>query len=159
MLKPPKIKFDLQWEESYLAFINNSVGTKAYRTFMVKKDGRKFDILKNGDLSCAFFVSSVLYLCQRVSKPSFTVAGTVKRMMKRGAKRVPLNKLKPGDVLVWLPREEKTGSHNHIGFYVGGNQAVSNNDKKKAVIKHDFEFNGKRKIEFALRANWGENHV
>lgn len=154
MLQPPKIKLVSLFEESYLAFIKNSIGTKAFQTFYVKKNGKLFDVLDKGDLSCAFFVSGVLYLFGLIGRPSLTVARTAEKLMARGAKRISLNKLKPGDVLVWLPRKEKSGVHNHIGFYVGNKQAVSNSDKKRAIVKHNYEFKGKRKIEMALRPNW-----
>jgi hypothetical protein len=154
MLQPPKVKFDYLLEESYLAFIKNSVGSKAYQSFFVKKNGRAHDVLGKGDLSCAFFVSAILYMFGLINKPSFTVAKTAEKFLAKGAKRVPLSRIKPGDVLIWIPRVEKTGRHNHIGFYVGNKEAVSNSDKKRSIVKHNYEFNGKRKIEMALRPDW-----
>lgn len=159
MLQPPKVKFQYLLEESYLAFISNSLGSKAYQSFFVKKNGQAYDVLRKGELSCAFFVSTVLYVFKLIEAPSFTIARTAEKLVANGAKRVPLNKLKPGDVLVWVSREEKTGPHNHIGFYIGGTQAISNSDKKRAIARHDYEFKGKRKIEMALRPNWKKVHA
>jgi hypothetical protein len=159
MLQPPKVKFDYLFEKSYLAFIKNSVGSKSFQSFFVKKQGRAYDVLGKGDLSCAFFVSGVLYLFRLIELPSFTIARTVEKMIANGAKRVPLGKLKPGDVLVWVSRLEKSGMHNHIGFYIGGKQAISNSDSKRAIVQHDYQFKGKRKIEMALRPDWNKIHV
>jgi hypothetical protein len=159
MLKPPRAKFDYLLEESYLAFIKNSVGSKSYRTFLVRKGGRPFDVLGKGDVSCAFFVSAVLYLFKRIKEPGFTVARTAEKLLAGGAKRVPLAKLKAGDVLIWVPTKEKTGPHNHIGFYVGNGKAVSNNAKKGLIVNHHYLYHGKRQVELALRPDWKKPHA
>lgn len=158
MIQPPKVKFEYLWEESFLAFIKNSVGSKAYRNFYVKKGNKPHDVLRRGHLSCAFFVSSVLHLFGLIKQPSFTIARTVEKLLDGGAKRVVLNKIQPGDILIWVPLTDKTGSHNHMGFYVGGRQAVSNHAQKGVVVRHHYTFGGKRQIELALRPNWKRIH-
>ena len=50
--------------------------------------------------------------------------------------------LKPGNVLVW---EEKL-EHQHIGFYLGKDKAISNSSEKRLPIIHDYKYNNKRKI-------------
>jgi hypothetical protein len=154
MLKPKKVKFHYLLEESYLAFIRNSVGSKSYQSFYVKKGGKKLDVLGKGELSCAFYVSSVLHLFDLIRKPHFTVSRTADDIIRNGGKKVSLSKAKPGDILVWLPKSSKSGLHNHIGFYLGNNKAVSNSDKQKKITLHDWEFSGKRKVEVAIRPDW-----
>lgn len=152
MEKVQKKKFKYLVRESYLVFIKNSVGTRMFRNFFVLDEkNKKFDVLKNGQMSCAFFVSTVLKSFGLIRKPHFTVGRTVEDLLQSKAKKVRISDLKPGDVLVYESISGKSGNHNHIGFYLGNNLAVSNSEFKKMVVKHHYKFKGKRQIELALR--------
>ena len=48
--------------DTYIVVIKNSVGSNIFRNSYAKVNGKKKDILKNGKVSCAFFVSSILAL-------------------------------------------------------------------------------------------------
>jgi len=55
----PKVKRLIK--ETYLAMIKNSLGTKMFQNFYIKtKTNNKFDAMRNGYVSCAFYVSSIL---------------------------------------------------------------------------------------------------
>jgi hypothetical protein len=137
--------------ETYLAVIRNSVGAKIFRNFYAKIGGKKIDIMKNGKLSCAFFVSSILSLFKLAQKPHGTVDGTVKDMKKHGW--TSIKKIKIGSVIVWEQKKfGKEGAHKHIGFYIGNGKAISNSTKSGSPAIHHPTFgtaNGKpkRKIE------------
>ena len=142
--KTPKVEplvFD-----TYIAVIKNSVGSKMFRNFYAKISGKKKDIMRNGDLSCAFFVSSVLVLSKLIKDGHGTVNSTVEDMKKTGWKII--KKPKVGSVIVWEKITFGNGESNkHIGFYVGKNIAVSTNSNTGLIYEHHYTFGGKRKIE------------
>jgi hypothetical protein len=154
MQQQPKIKFEYLYQPSFLAFVKNSVGTKMFQTFYVKKEGKTFDVLRKGKLSCSVFASFALKMFGLIDKMHFTTPRTAEDLLASGAKKIPLNKIQPGDVIIWVPLKSALGVHNHIGFYVGNKQAVSNSDKKLMVVKHHYLFKGKRDIEMILRPLW-----
>jgi plastocyanin len=128
--------------ESYLKMIKNSVGTKMFRSLYLSVDGKKFDATHDGILSCSYFVSNILLIWGLTNEGHANVENTTKDMLKNGWKKIPANKIKPGDIIVW----EKKGEHLHNGFYVGNKKAISNIDTKKAPMLHSWNYNGKRKI-------------
>ena len=127
--------------------IKNSKGTKMFRNFYLKKGSRKIDISKNGQLSCAFFVSNILLIWGLISRGHATVESTTKDIIKNGWRKTSLDRPKPGDVIVW---EEKTFPndipHFHNGFYIGNKKAISNDTKKGVPNLHHWTYNNKRKI-------------
>ena len=46
--------------------IENSIGTKLFRNNYFFINGKSKDLLRNGELSCAFYVSSILYLLKLI---------------------------------------------------------------------------------------------
>ena len=64
--------------DSYLHAIKNSVGSNLFRNLYAYVDGKKMDILENGNLSCANFVSSILYSYKLIGGKHATVDGTVR---------------------------------------------------------------------------------
>jgi len=50
-------------------------------------------------------------------------------------------KLKPGNVLIWQEKKFADGTiHQHLGFYLGNNKAISNSTKKGLPIIHHFTY-------------------
>lgn len=133
--------------DSYLAVIRNSIGSNSFRNFYAKVDGVKTDIIKNGELSCAFFASSVLIMFQLIKEGlHMTVDGTVRDMKQSGWQTTEEPKI--GSVLVWEALDfGRGGIHKHIGFYIGNNQAISTNYKIGQPVVHHWTFDNKRKIE------------
>ncbi len=127
--------------DSYLAFIKNSVGSNLFRNVFAKVNGRKKDIANNGELSCAFFTSSILCLFQLIKNVHATVGSTIKDLKKSGWQEI--KKPKIGSVLIW----SKNNQHRHIGFYLGDNKAISNGKEKGQPIIHHWTYDGERKIE------------
>ncbi|MDP2638938.1 MAG: hypothetical protein Q8P06_02105 [Candidatus Azambacteria bacterium] len=137
--------------DTYLAVIKNSVGSKMFRNFYAKVNGKKTDILQNGELSCARFVSSLLYLFKLIENTHATVDGTVKDLEKSGWQK--MTKPRIGSVTVWEKINfGKNNFHKHIGFYIGNNKAISHRREWRHPIIHHWTYgskNGKpvRKIE------------
>lgn len=136
--------------DSYLAVIKNSIGSNLFRNYYAEVNGVKTDIIKNGELSCAFFVSSVLILFKLIKEGlHMTVDGTVRDMKQSGWQTIEESKI--GSVLVWEALDFGSGGiHKHIGFYVGNDQAISTNYKLGQPAIHQWTFNDKRKIEVML---------
>ena len=131
--------------DAYLAVIKNSVGSKLFRNFYVKIDGIKTDVMRNGDLSCAFYVYSILKIFGLISRIHGTVDSTISDLKKIGWKEI--RKPKAGAVLIWEELEFSNGEHHkHIGFYIGDGKAISNSDRKKFPVDHLWRKSG-RKVE------------
>jgi len=132
--------------QNYLETIKASEGSKMFRNFYVLNDNKKRDILKDGQLSCARYVSSILKLSDLISETHATISGTIKDILKNGWK--PTKKLIPGNILIW---EEATTSrdevHSHIGFYLGADKAISHSDKTRLPEIHYFTYNKNKKGE------------
>lgn len=138
--------------DSYLKMIKNSVGTKMFRNLYLGKNNKKFDATKNGQFSCAFFVSNVLLIFGLISEGHATVEGTIKDMEKNKWKKISLDEAKAGDVIVWKKQKSINGKlHFHNGFYIGNKKAISNNSKKRMPVIHGWDYNGKRKIVAVYR--------
>ncbi len=135
--------------DTYLAVIKNSVGTKLFRNLYSAVNDKKTDITQGGELSCAFYVSSILKMFNFIKKIHATVDSTIKDLKESGWREI--NQPKIGSVLVWEKIDFGKGDiHKHIGFFIGHHKAISNNYQLKYPIKHHWNFNGKRKIEIIL---------
>lgn len=137
--------------DSYIQAIKNSIGSSLFKNLYARVGSdAKTDILKSGQLSCAFFASSILYIFKLISNVHATVNGTKKDMDKSGWLKI----IKPreGAVLIWEPEESDGETHQHIGFYMGDNEAISNNTNRGFPEKHHWTFGEKdgkpiRKVE------------
>ncbi len=128
-------------KKTYLSLIENSVGATLFKNLYAEVDGQVEDLLKGGDLSCAFFVSFILNHFRLIDSAHATVSGLVKDMEKNGWQVA--HEPKAGDVLVWEEQQQKSGPHTHIGFYIGDTMAVSNNPQGGEPFKHHVTFGEK----------------
>lgn len=144
----------LLFQKNYLAMIENAAKGEnwMFRNFYIDENGEIKDILKDGGLSCAVFSSSILYffnsLLDFLGKDrwvGFTHANCIstgKDMIQHGWKEI--NELKIGAVLFW----EVLDGEPHMGFYVGNNEAISNDSRGKGFPwRHHYTYNNTRKIE------------
>ena len=137
-------------KESYLKAIENSVGSKLFRNLYFKSRDKKIDVLQNGNLSCAIFVSWILRNFYLIEDNHTMVSRLISDLKKSNWQKIKKPKL--GAVLVWDTKIGKTGPHKHIGFYIGESKAISSSSTKKIPAKHHWTFgskNGKpvRKVE------------
>ena len=133
--------------DTYMAVIENSQGSYLFKNLYADVDGVKKDILKDGWLSCAFYVSSILTLFKYIKEIHTTVSSTVRDLKESGWEEI--DEPVPGSVIVWKPGQGTNG-HAHIGFYVGDGLAISNDSNKKHPWKWDWKFEGKRDVEKIL---------
>lgn len=125
--------------ETYLQVVKNSVGSNTFRNFYAQVNEQKQDILRDGELSCAFFVSSILVLFKLIKSGHATVDGTVKDLEASGWQKT--NTPKPGDIIVWAKqRDERGEEHGHIGFCVGENEVISNSSQARTPMLHDLNY-------------------
>ncbi len=139
MNKKPSVKFLLR--DSYLAVINNSIGTRMYRNLYAEVDNVVTDVSHDGELSCAYFVSSVLAALGLIKKSHAVVSSTVKDLQESGWHEVPAAHEPPiGSVVVWENAAFSGGElHRHIGFYIGNGNAISNDQKTGCPNKHSLQ--------------------
>jgi len=124
--------------------IENSIGSKLFRNnyYFIDSKLQSKDILKNGQLSCAFYVSSLLYLTKLISDLHTTVEGTIKDLEKNGWYKI--DKPKKGAIVLW----DKKNGHSHIGFYWNKNKAISNSSIKKSPIIHPLNYQNRKILAF-----------
>ncbi len=137
-------QFQIQTYQNYLAMIKGSKNSQMFRKLFVLKNDQTKDVLQNGQLACAYYLSCILKIFDLISVPHATVAGTIKDMLKNNWQET--EELKPGNVLIWEEKEFKSGQHIHIGFYLGNHQAISHRGEYQYPIIHDATYQGKRKI-------------
>ena len=115
------------------------IRTNMFRNLYAKVDGVEQDILKDGDRSCAVFVSSILHHLQLIQEPHATVPGLVRDMEKSGWEEI--QNPKEGAVLVWEEQLQASGEmHPHAGFYVGNEEAISNSWQQKQPMVHHYTY-------------------
>lgn len=150
----------LLFKKNYLNQIENLVKGEnhLFRNFFVEKNGEIKDLTENGKNSCAMVVSYLLYsfnsILEFLGKSRWikfihlTVVSTLKDMEENGWYEITT--LKPGAVIVWEKKKGQNDSipHHHIGFYVGDEQAISNDSRGIGFPrKHHYTYNNARKIE------------
>lgn len=141
------------FKKNYLTLIENAAKGEnwMFRNFYMVQDGVEKDALEDGGLSCAVFVSSILYLHNHILQEPWlksthaNVGSTVKDMLVHDWQEV--QEPRPGAVLVW----EKQNGHEHIGFFMGGTEAVSNDSQGTGFPhRHHYTYSDTRKIEKIL---------
>lgn len=133
--------------KSYLAMIKNSIGGRLWRNlYYQKKNGRAADLLQDGNLSCAYYVSSILLHFGLIREFQAEVGETVAAMQEAGWQKI--DKPVSGSIIVWKNRYfEKSGTwHKHIGFFLGPGRAVSNSSERRSPAVHHLRYKG-RKVE------------
>ncbi|HRY62481.1 MAG TPA: NlpC/P60 family protein [Candidatus Paceibacterota bacterium] len=147
---------ELLTKKNYINAIKKSIGVEMFQSIFAEKDGHETDITRKGQLSCALFVSSILKLFNLIDinkAPHSTVLSTLKNMEASGWKKVSENELEEGDVIVWEKIIDVDGEeHEHIGFFIGNERAVSNSSEKRVPAEHHYTYDGKRGIISAWRA-------
>ncbi|MFA5736570.1 MAG: hypothetical protein WC893_00140 [Candidatus Paceibacterota bacterium] len=132
--------------KSFLAVIEASVGTEMFRHLYAKVDGEEKDILEDGKLSCAFYVSSLLAIFGLIDRLHATVNGTITALEKAGWEKT--DDLKPGCVIVWDKPLDNSHNHQHIGFYLGNEMAISNSTEKKIIAKNHYTYGDKDQLSY-----------
>ncbi len=137
-------KYPLALLETYLSVVEKSVGSEMFRTLYVRKGRRLVDVIDNGDLACAYFVSAILHLFGLIrGGVHTTVKETERDMIASGWERIA--RPKKGCIIFWTWKMGTDGApHRHLGFYMGKDEAISNSSEHKVPTRHHFTY-GKEK--------------
>jgi hypothetical protein len=128
--------------ETYFAMIRKSAGSRMFQTLIARDGKHDRDILENGKLSCAAYVSWILHHFGFIKDPHATVNGTLKDMRASGWQRI--RKPTPGCVLLWEGIRYPDGeTHRHLGFFLGGTRAISNSALARVPVFHHWTFGRK----------------
>jgi len=131
---------------AYIEALFSSVGSKEYRNLYLDiGDGRGMrDILEDGNLSCAYFPSSILLPFKLINKKHATVSGMLNDMlfdMWRKGSWERIKEPRVGSVLVWEKMTHASGNtHAHIGFYAAHHTALSHRSEWRTPILHHWTF-------------------
>jgi hypothetical protein len=156
--------------------IQSSIGSSLWRhLYITKEDGTSKDILQDGNVSCAFYVSSLLKHFNLSPATYANVKSLELALLEYGWKEVNrennIQNIPLGSLIIWGEKEgiEKkdiygnmVGAHSHIGFYVGEDQAISNmsggfrDDNQSAGTpgKHHYTYNNTRPITSIISFNF-----
>lgn len=134
------LNMEILRKETYLKTIENSVGTRLFNSAFVryKDTGEVKDIFNDGEYSCAYFVSSLLFLGEMLKKPSATVKSLREDIdADKNWQKVDLNSTQAGDIVFYEKTKFDDGTENaHVGFVLNSNEAVSTDYKSKVVARH-----------------------
>ena len=128
--------------KSLIKMIENSIGSKTFNSFYVldKKSGKELDILEDGGLSCASFVSGILTIYGLIDHPHATVKGVIASLTEEYGWR-ETEKLEPSNVVLWEEIACGEESNNqHLGFILNENEAVSNSSLNREITKHHITY-------------------
>lgn len=125
-------------KETYLAMLHNAAGTNLFRNLYARVDRNIKDITEDGNLSCAFFASSVLFHFGLVKSVHASVSGFERDLKTAGWYEVVTPS--EGEVLFWEPAAQVGGTHGHCGFFLGKDQAISNQDTVRTPHIHHVTF-------------------
>ena len=122
---------------SYIAAIENSVGTNLFRNMYFRVDGKVVDVLDDGDLSCAVFVTAILRMFNLIKDPHTTVKATLEDIKESGWYEI--KEPRKGALIHWGFKKKDDGTqgkHHHLGFYLNEQEAISNDSIARVIAKH-----------------------
>lgn len=119
--------------KNLLRTIHSSVSTDVFRSIYVRdQKGYEFDALDDGRDACAYHVSGILAINGLIDQPHATVKTTLEKMKLAGWRQT--KKPSPGDVICWPATKT---IHQHLGFYVDEQTAISNSSVKRQPSLHE----------------------
>ncbi len=136
-------------KKTLLALAENAIkGGDNYffrNVYATDESGIERDILEDGQLSCAVFVSQILLPIELIKTSHATVAGMERDMLACGWQQIPT--LRPGAVIVWAKIQDESETHAHIGFCVSESEAISNSTSQRFPRRHSINYDGSRPVE------------
>lgn len=96
----PDSKIHKLLRKNLLYTIRTAEGSELFRHIYVKDEqGREFDALNDGELSCAYVVSAILAVYGLIDRAHATVETTLREMQTAGW--LPAKDATPGAVVYW----------------------------------------------------------
>ncbi|MBX4211251.1 MAG: hypothetical protein KW806_00400 [Candidatus Yanofskybacteria bacterium] len=121
-------------KKNYITMIRSAAKGEnhMFRNMFGSDENGEKDLTKDGALSCGKVVSAILYLNKLIKDLHLTVESTEKDMKENGWQEI--SELKEGAVIVWEPKPGADGTpHLHMGFYLSGEEAMSNDSNGNLV--------------------------
>lgn len=118
--------------KTLIAALRASVDTKMFQHIYVRRqsDGVELDTMNGGELSCAFYVSSILAMLGGLDRAHSTVSTTLARLKEFGWHEIP--EPRPGAVVTWPAYD----GHTHIGFVLDNGDYISNSLSARSPQLH-----------------------
>ncbi|MGC8776142.1 MAG: hypothetical protein ACP5QN_02425 [Minisyncoccia bacterium] len=132
--------YKLDKKKSLKVLIQNSLNSKFFRSLYFFAPLKSKDVLQNGDLSCAFYVSVILKILGLIENLHTTVSSTVKDLKQFGWYEI--KKPKFGAIILWDLKPQ--GKNMHLGFCLNKNKAVSNSSKLKSPQIHNIHYENRK---------------
>lgn len=156
MVEKPRLEIFL----SYTKAIENSIGSNLFRNLYFRIEGEVIDVLDDGDLSCAIYVTTILYIFGLIKERHTTVVATIDDILRSGWYEI--KDARKGSLILWGYKKKDDGTqgkHKHVGFFINDDIAISNDSSTRVVTKHHPTFgtfsNGKAKREI-LAYYWND---
>jgi len=132
-------------KETYFKMIENAEGTEMFKSLFVRHEesGEVEDILREGELSCAFFVSNLLLMFGWIDVPYANTRSIRRVLLEHGWKDVGTEDIQMGDVIFWEETEHKSGRYPHSGFALNEKEAISTSDKNHSVARQHITYGTK----------------
>ncbi len=131
----PKPELDVY--RSYLAMIENSVDAKLFKNLYFRIGEKSIDVLEDGDLSCAMYVSTMLHTFGLMKELHTTVVKTLEDLKESSWYQI--SEPRKGAVIHWGFKKKDDGTqgkHHHVGFYINPDTAISNDSDTRVIWKH-----------------------
>jgi len=129
-------------KQTLLGMIEGSEGSKMFRHLYAEVGDEERDILRDGQVACAYYVSTILSMPNfgLLKAPHATVEGLIRGLEAAGWVEASTPSCR-GDVIVWERAAQAGGEkHLHAGFYLGGEEAMSHVDETRTPKRHDVTF-------------------
>lgn len=130
-------KHPLDLKASFLAMVNNSVGTEMFRNLYRETPDGPDDVINDGDLACAFSISALLSMFGLIKGGIHTTVIETEYDLNHSGWKVSDTPV-PGAVVVWGEKMGDDGrTHRHIGICVDDTFALNNVASKKSLQLSD----------------------
>lgn len=125
----------LALRESLHAVLEGSTGTSMFRTLYRARDGVLEDVIDDGDLACAFFISTILSMFGLISNGVHTTVRMTLNDMDE-SEWIVVGEPEPLAVVLWGEKQGDDGRpHLHIGICVDAEYAIEHSAVTKSPRK------------------------
>ncbi len=122
--------------------IEASLGSPIFRSVFAQVDGVEKDLTRDGQASCAVYVSGLLVWAEKLERVRATVTSLEGGLIEAGWTKT--NERIPGAVIIWEAAAQAGGElHEHAGFIVSETEAVSHSDKELCPVRHHVTYSEK----------------
>ncbi len=134
----------VQWlrRRTLVYIANNSVGSKMWsKSFIFDSEGRVHDLYEDGNLSCAYHISTTLKMCELWKNEAVAnVDSVVAKLPQNGWTEIEEPRV--GAIVVYGKNQlHRAWATRHIGIIVGEDEVVSNGSNSSHIIeKHPLNY-------------------